>query len=62
MPPSSPAFFHDVVVKGALASSGMPPFEALTADEERALYAFLINGAWEAYEHDQKLRSATKTR
>lgn len=41
------------VQEGALASRGMPKFDHLTDEDVDAVYAFLVNEAWAAYEEQQ---------
>ena len=43
--------YLQVVLSGALKSRGMPAFE-LDDETDKALYAYLINNAWDAYESD----------
>lgn len=50
LPPASAQLLADIVVRGALRANGMPNFENLTDDDAKAIYAFLINEAWDAYE------------
>ncbi len=42
-----------VVLKGALASAGMPPQPKLTEADVAAIHAYLINGAWDVYDKDR---------
>lgn len=49
-PPASLEYFQ-VVLRGALKSRGMPAFE-LDDETDRALYAYLINSAWDAHESE----------
>lgn len=53
MPPASYEFFHTVVHDGALSINGMPPFKEVPEADLRALFAYIINEAWNAYERDQ---------
>ena len=48
-PPTDLAMFKAVVQKGALATRGMPQFDISDAETE-ALYAYIINTAWEVHE------------
>ena len=41
------------VLGGALAATGMPPF-AMPKDDQKALYAYLVNRAWDAYEAQEQ--------
>lgn len=51
-PPASLAFLKLVLQKGALKSRGMPAFEDLPDEHAEALFAHLVNSAWDAYERD----------
>ena len=42
--------FDSIVRQGSLSSNGMPKFDYLSDDQSKALYAYLINEAWTAYE------------
>ena len=50
MPPPDIAMLTEVVQKGALAGSGMPKFGSMTDEDVKALYAYIINKAWDAHE------------
>ena len=49
-PPASLEYLQ-AILDGALKSRGMPAFE-LDSDTEKALYAYLINSAWDAHENE----------
>jgi quinohemoprotein ethanol dehydrogenase len=49
-PPNSLDFLKQVVQKGALKSGGMPQFKDVTDREAAALYAYIINSAWDAHD------------
>ena len=49
-PPASAAALQAIVIRGALSSRGMPPFPDLKSEDVEALYAFVIDAAWDAYE------------
>ena len=53
MPPADLATLRMVVKDGALAPNGMPGFKDLSDAELEALYAYIINEAWNAYDLDR---------
>lgn len=55
-PPANAMALQAIVMDGALSSGGMPPFPDLKTDDVKALYAFLINQAWDAYAGQKALR------
>jgi quinohemoprotein ethanol dehydrogenase len=58
-PPTDLAMFKAVVQKGALSAGGMPQFDISDEDAE-ALFAYVINKAWEVYESDAKALTPSK--
>ncbi len=46
--------FADIVRGGLLNQTGMPRFPSFTQDDLTALQAYIINGAWDAYEAGDK--------
>jgi hypothetical protein len=56
MPPAGAEQLADIIVRGALKSRGMPKFDNLTDDDAKAVYAFLINQAWDAYDAEHHPR------
>ena len=55
--PPLTAEYLQMSVSGVLKSRGMPAFD-LTGDEVKALHAYLVNAAWNAYEAQQQAASA----
>lgn len=51
MPPANAAMFRTVVKGGALQATGMPQFADMPDEDLNALFAYIINRAWEAHEH-----------
>lgn len=52
-PPANFEFFKAVVQGGVLATRGMPQF-SFSEDEAKAIYAFVIDSGWNAYEAEQQ--------
>lgn len=52
MPPSAHQEWDPVVLEGTRAAAGMPGFgaEGMSADDSRALQAYVIDRAWAAYD------------
>jgi PQQ-dependent dehydrogenase (methanol/ethanol family) len=50
MPPPNAASLEQIVVGGLLKSRGMPQFPDMTSADSHAIYAYLINEGWDAYE------------
>ena len=48
------------VLDGTLAAKGMPPFD-LSDEDVQALYAYLINTAWDAYEAQKTTNELSTT-
>ncbi len=51
--PTSVAYLNSVVREGARVPLGMPKFDNLTSADVEAIYAFLLERAWDAYEAEQ---------
>lgn len=51
-PPPSYEFFESVVRKGAMSKGGggMPAFTDFTDEQLQAIFAYLINQAWDSHE------------
>ncbi len=54
MPPADVAMLSMVVQQGALASAGMPKFDGMPDADVKALYAYIINKAWDAHDRSAK--------
>ncbi|HEV2598865.1 PQQ-binding-like beta-propeller repeat protein [Sphingopyxis sp.] len=52
-PPANLDFLKLVVQQGALRANGMPQFKGVTDDDAAALYAHLVNSAWDAHDREQ---------
>jgi mono/diheme cytochrome c family protein len=55
-PPVSFEFFRLIVQDGALAARGMPQF-AFSEEQAKAVYAFIVDSGWDAYEAQQEAAS-----
>jgi PQQ-dependent dehydrogenase (methanol/ethanol family) len=55
-PPADLPGFRAIVVAGGLAGAGMPKFGDMTPEDSEAIYAYLINESWTAYEARQSSR------
>lgn len=54
-PPTDLAVFKAIVQGGALAPNGMPGFhDEMTDADVQALFAYIVNEAWRAYERDAR--------
>lgn len=56
--PSDFATFRSIVKDGVRASLGMPKFDYLADDDLRALYAYIGNSAWAAYDGENPSTAA----
>lgn len=50
LPPASLAILKSIVQGGALKSGGMPQYKDMPDADAAALYAYIVNGAWDAHE------------
>lgn len=50
LPPPSLDVFKQIVQGGALKPNGMPQFKGVTDAEAKALFAYIINSAWDAHD------------
>ncbi len=55
LPPPSSAALEQIVVGGALKARGMPPFPEMTHADAEAIYAYIVNEGWDAYEAQEAL-------
>ena len=53
IPPPSAAALEQIVIGGALKTRGMPQFPEQTRENIQAIYAYLIDEGWNAYEAQQ---------
>jgi quinohemoprotein ethanol dehydrogenase len=54
MPPADLAMLKTVVQEGALKASGMPQYKDMTDDDAKALFAYIIEEAWESHEEEKR--------
>jgi quinohemoprotein ethanol dehydrogenase len=52
MPPTE-SLLKVVVQQGALARNGMPQFKDVSDADLKALYAYIVNQAWQQYDKDR---------
>lgn len=50
LPPANLTMFKAVVQQGVLSNAGMPAFKELSDADAEALFSYIINTAWDAYE------------
>ncbi len=53
MPPADLAIFKQVVQGGALRTQGMPQFSYVTDADAEALFAYILNKAWDAHDRQK---------
>jgi quinohemoprotein ethanol dehydrogenase len=58
VPPPSAAAVEQIVIGGLLKARGMPPFPNLTRNDVNAIYAYLVNEGWDAYEAQEAAKTA----
>jgi mono/diheme cytochrome c family protein len=60
IPPPSAAALEQIVIGGTLKSHGMPQFPDQTTANMEAIYAYLIDEGWNAYEAQHGSKEQTK--
>ena len=60
MPPPSAAALEQIVIGGALKARGMPQFQEQTRENMEAIYAYLIDEGWNAYDAQQGASGSKK--
>jgi len=58
--PASPRSMADIVIRGALTDAGMPGSPDMTESDVNAIYAFVVNEAWDEYDAQTLANRATK--